>query len=135
MKIYFNPVDTVILFCIGSGTRFFNNGRSLKTIMMLSDCYDRSYFTTEELSICLKKLLAINFIEIKNNKIYATSTLRKKKRLICKKTNSINEEWEELEKLLNHYNDTEVLFLPKLPDDFITDESIEKAINDYVYRR
>lgn len=134
MKLHFNSRDMMILFCIGTGTRFFNRGTSLKEIMSRSDCYDRSYFTTEELADGLKKLLEVKFIEIKNNKIYPTDTYRKEKKLVCKKTNNIANEWVELEKLLETYNDIEIDFLPKLPPDFITDESIENAINDYLYK-
>jgi hypothetical protein len=124
----------MILFCIETRTRFFNKGTSLKEIMSRSDCYDRSYFTTEELADGLKKLLEVKFIEIKNNKIYPTDIYRKEKRIVSKKTNNISNEWVELEKLLDTYNDVEVDFLPKLPPDFITDESIENAINDYLYK-
>ena len=135
MKLHFNSRDMMILFCIGIRTRFFNRGTSLKEIMQRSDCYDRSYLSVNELSDGLEKLLAIDFIEIKKSKIYVSDWLRKEKKIVCKKTNKITDEWIELEKLLERYNDFEVDFLPKLHQDFITNESIENAINDYLHKR
>ncbi len=84
MKLFFNRTDMMVLFCIGTGSRFFNKGISLKELMMRSDSYDRSYFLTEELADSLKKLMAIDFIDVKSNKIYAKDTYRKEKRLVCK---------------------------------------------------
>jgi hypothetical protein len=113
--------DAIILLAADSSQGFLNKGITLENIIWTIDAVDRNVLTYEEFDDSVKRLLSIEFIKLKAEKIYITEYYRKQKKDYCKKVSGLTNQLQELKKLLSQtidYNkNTE------------SDNSIDKAIN------
>ncbi|HOY42040.1 MAG TPA: hypothetical protein PLX60_09270 [Chitinophagales bacterium] len=113
--------DAIILLAADSSQGFLNKGITLENIIWTIDAVDRNVLTYEEFDDSVKRLLSIEFIKLKAEKIYITEYYRKQKKDYCKKVSGLTNQLQELKKLLSQtidYNkNTE------------SDNSIDKVIN------
>ena len=134
MEIQSSTHDALVLLAINSGQGILiNNGVTIEEIIEYIDAFDRTILTHKEFSEAIKRLLAIGFVKIENEKIYTTKYFHQQKKMHCKKVSGFINQLGELKKLLeinkNNFVESEDSF-----NDFLSLESYELALATYRIR-
>lgn len=112
--------DALILFAVDSNQGVFNKGIALDNIIWTIDAVDRNVLKYEEFNDAITRLLSVEFIKLKDEKVYTTGYFQKQKKIYCKKVSGIIKQLQEIKKLLSlsiDYNNTD------------PDNSLDKVVN------